>query len=138
MKDLIEKGYAPGVLQSSMSHLDKASETLWNFKLSQRYFRVKAIIAQWRRGYVPKQVKIILDWVKVFPDVTKASHSFFLFLHDEMYFGVVLSFVVLISGQSVHQGSPSPVLQNVRSELPLSTRPCSLRCCMLFRQQSEC
>ena len=92
MKDLIEKGYAPGVLQSSMSHLDKASETLWNFKLSQRYFRVKAIIAQWRRGYVPKQVKIILDWVKVFPVVTKASHSFFLFLHDEMYFGVGLIF----------------------------------------------
>ena len=78
MKDLIEKGYAPGVLQSSMSHLDKASETLWNFKLSQRYFRVKAIIAQWRRGYVPKQVKIIFI----------AFHSFFLFLHDEMYFGV--------------------------------------------------
>ena len=90
MKDLIERGYAPGVLQSSLSHLDKASETLWNFKLSQRYYRVKAIIAQWRRGYVPKQVKIILDWVKVFPVVTKASHSFFLFLHDEMYFGVGL------------------------------------------------
>ena len=128
MKDMIEKGYAPGVLQSALSHLDKASETLWNFKLSQRYFRVKAIIAQWRRGYVPKQVKIIFI----------TFHSLFLFLHDEMYFGVVLSFVVLISGQSVHQGSPSPVLQNVRSELPLSTRPCSLRCCMLFRQQSEC
>ena len=57
MKDLIEKGYSPGVLQSSLSHLDKASETLWNFKLSQRFFRVKAIIAQWRRGYVPKQVR---------------------------------------------------------------------------------
>ena len=88
MKDLIEKGYAPGVLQSALSHLDKASETLWNYKLSQKFYRVKAIIAQWRRGYVPKQVKIILDWVKVLPVVTKAFHSFFLFLHDEMYFGV--------------------------------------------------
>ena len=125
---MIESGYAPGVLQSHLSHLDKASETLWNYKLSQKFYRVKAIIAQWRRGYVPKQVKIIFI----------TFHSLFLFLHDEMYFGVVLSFVVLISGQSVHQGSPSPVLQNVRSELPLSTRPCSLRCCMLFRQQSEC
>ena len=124
---MIESGYAPGVLQSHLSHLDKASETLWNYKLSQKFYRVKAIIAQWRRGYVPKQVKIIFI----------TFHSLFLFLHDEMYFGVVLSFVVLISGQSVHQGSPSPVLQNVRSELPLSTRPCSLRCCMLFRQQSE-
>ena len=85
---MIESGYAPGVLQSHLCHLDKASETLWNYKLSQKFYRVKAIIAQWRRGYVPKQVKIILDWVKVFPDVTKASHSFFLFLHDEMYFGV--------------------------------------------------
>ena len=87
---MIESGYAPGVLQSHLSHLDKASETLWNYKLSQKFYRVKAIIAQWRRGYVPKQVKIILDWVKVFPVVTKASHSFFLFLHDEMYFGVGL------------------------------------------------
>ena len=125
---MIESGYAPGVLQSHLCHLDKASESLWNYKLSQKHFRVKSIIAQCRRGYVPKQVKIIFI----------TFHSLFLFLHDEMYFGVVLSFVVLISGQSVHEGSPSPVLQNVRSELPLSTRPCSLRCCMLFRQQSEC
>ena len=57
MKDLIERGYAPGVVMSCLSHLDKASETLWAFKLSQRFYRVKAIIAQWRRGYVPKQVK---------------------------------------------------------------------------------
>ena len=120
---MIESGYAPGVLQSHLCHLDKASQTLWNYKLSQKFYRVKAIIAEWRRGYVPKQVKIIFI----------TFHSLFLFLHDEMYFGVVLSFVVLISGQSVHEGSPSPVLQNVRSELPLSTRPCSLRCCMLFR-----
>ena len=76
MKDLIERGFAPGVLQSQLSHLDKASETVWNYKLSQKFYRVKAIIAQWRRGYVPKQVKI-LDWVKVFPVVTKASHIFF-------------------------------------------------------------
>ena len=89
---MIESGYAPGVLQSALSHLDKASETLWNYKLSQKFYRVKAIIAQWRRGYVPKQVKIILDWVKVLPVVTKAFHSFFLFLHDEMYFGVGLIF----------------------------------------------
>ena len=75
---MIESGYAPGVLQSALSHLDKASETLWNFKLSQKFFRVKAIIAQWRRGYVPKQVKIIFI----------TFHSLFLFLHDEMYFGV--------------------------------------------------
>ena len=125
---MIESGYAPGVLQSHLCHLDKASETLWNYKLSQKFYRVKAIIAQWRRGYVPKQVKIIFI----------TFHSLFLFLHDEMYFGVVLSFVVLISGQSVLEGSPFPVLQYVRSELPLSTRPGSLRCCMLFRQQSEC
>jgi hypothetical protein len=125
---MIESGYAPGVLQSHLCHLDKASESLWNYKLSQKHYRVKSIVAECRRGYVPKQVKIIFI----------TFHSLFLFLHDEMYFGVVLSFVVLISGQSVHQGSPSPVLQNVRSELPLSTRPCSLRCCMLFRQQSEC
>ena len=125
---MIESGYAPGVLQSHLCHLDKASQSLWNYKLSVKHHRVKSIVAECRRGYVPKQVKIIFI----------TFHSLFLFLHDEMYFGVVLSFVVLISGQSVHQGSPSPVLQNVRSELPLSTRPCSLRCCMLFRQQSEC
>ena len=125
---MIESGYAPGVLQSHLCHLDKASQSLWNYKLSEKHHRVKSIVAECRRGYVPKQVKIIFI----------TFHSLFLFLHDEMYFGVVLSFVVLISGQSVHEGSPSPVLQNVRSELPLSTRLCSLRCCMLFRQQSEC
>ena len=125
---MIESGYAPGVLQSHLCHLDKASQSLWNYKLSVKHHRVKSIVAECRRGYVPKQVKIIFI----------TFHSLFLFLHDEMYFGVVLSFVVLISGQSVHEGSPSPVLQNVRSELPLSTRPGSLRCCMLFRQQSEC
>ena len=125
---MIESGYAPGVLQSHLCHLDKASQSLWNYKLSEKHHRVKSIVAECRRGYVPKQVKIIFI----------TFHSLFLFLLDEMYFGVVLSFVVLISGQSVHEGSPSPVLQNVRSELPLSTRPCSLRCCMLFRQQSEC
>ena len=57
MKDLIERGYAPGVLQSCLSHLDKASETLWAFKLSQRYPSVKVLIGQWRLGYVPKEVK---------------------------------------------------------------------------------
>ena len=133
MKDLIERGYAPGVLQSCLSHLDKASETLWNFKLSQRFYRVKAIIAQWRRGYVPKQVKIILDWVKVFPVVTKASHSFFYFYMMRCISVLVLSSVVLISGQSVFQGSPVNFLQNIRSELPISTCPCCLRCCLLFR-----
>ena len=125
---MIESGYAPGVLQSALCHLDKASQCLWNYKLSVKYNRLKSIVSECQRGYVPKQVKIIFI----------TFHSLFLFLLDEMYFGVVLSFVVLISGQSVHEGSPSPVLQNVRSELPLSTRPCSLRCCMLFRQQSEC
>ena len=90
MKDLIERGFAPGCLQSQLSHLDKASEIVWNYKLSQKFYRVKAIIAQWRRGYVPKQVKI-LDWVKVFPVVTIASHILF-FLHDEMYIGVGLIF----------------------------------------------
>ena len=120
---MIESGYAPGVLQSHLCHLDKASQSLWNYKLSVKHHRVKSIVAECRRGYVPKQVKIIFI----------TFHSLFLFLHDEMYFGVVLSFVVLISGQSVHQGSPSKLLQNVRSELPLSTRPCCLRCCMLFR-----
>ena len=75
---MIESGYAPGVLQSHLCHLDKASETLWNYKLSQKHFRVKSIIAQCRRGYVPKQVKIIFI----------TFHSLFLFLHDEMYFGV--------------------------------------------------
>ena len=125
---MIESGYAPGVLQSALCHLDKASQCLWNYKLSVKHNRLKSIVSECQRGYVPKQVKIIFI----------TFHSLFLFLLDEMYFGVVLSFVVLISGQSVHQGSPSKLLQNVRSELPLSTRPCSLRCCMLFRQQSEC
>ena len=124
---MIESGYAPGVLQSHLCHLDKASQSLWNYKLSEKHHRVKSIVAECRRGYVPKQVKIIFI----------TFHSLFLFLLDEMYFGVVLSFVVLISGQSVLEGCPFPVLQYVRSGLPLSTRPGSLRCCMLFRQQSE-
>ena len=120
---MIESGYAPGVLQSALCHLDKASQCLWNYKLSVKYNRLKSIVSECQRGYVPKQVKIIFI----------TFHSLFLFLLDEMYFGVVLSFVVLISGQSVHQGSPIKFLQNVRSELPISTCPCCLRCCMLFR-----
>ena len=124
---MIESGYAPGVLQSALCHLDKASQCLWNYKLSVKHNRLKSIVSECQRGYVPKQVKIIFI----------TFHSLFLFLLDEMYFGVVLSFVVLISGQSVLEGSPFPVLQYVRSGLPLSTRPGSLRRCMLFRQQSE-
>ena len=56
MRDLIAKEYTPGVLQSQLSHLDKACEVVWNFKISSRYPRVKKLIAEWRRGYCPKQV----------------------------------------------------------------------------------
>ena len=117
MKDLIERGFAPGVLQSQLSHLDKASEIVWNYKLSQRHYRVKSIIAAWRRGYVPKQVNILV-WVIVFP--------------------VVLIFCASISGQSIYQGSHGKILFNIRSGLSIPTRPCGLCHCMLLREQSYC
>jgi len=56
--ELVDKQYAPGVLQSQLSHLDKASECVWNFRISNRFPRVKNIISQWRRGYSPKQAKV--------------------------------------------------------------------------------
>jgi len=56
--ELVDKEYAPGVLQSQLSHLDKASECVWNFRISHRFPRVKNIISQYRRGYSPKQAKV--------------------------------------------------------------------------------